>query len=108
MASAGRAVSKRPLRWGSDPCRSSAMTKLPTIASIVLAAAVCATSASAAPLLQGKKKDPQVFSLSDCTRLRTEYEQAQAATAVSPDDRRLAETFATQAANQCDESYTYA
>jgi cytochrome c-type biogenesis protein CcmH/NrfG len=74
----------------------------------VLAAAVCATSASAAPPFQAKKKDPQVFSLSDCTRLRTEYQQAQEAARASSTNRDLANTFATQAANQCDENYTYA
>jgi|SwirhisoilCB2_FD_contig_31_17003563_length_372_multi_6_in_0_out_0_1 hypothetical protein len=83
------------------------MARTSTIALVLLAATVCATSASAAPVMQGKKKDPQVFSLSDCTRLRTEYEQAQAASSVSPGDRRLAETYATQAANQCDGNYTY-
>lgn len=83
------------------------MGRTSIIASALLAAAVCATSASAAPLLQGKKKDPQVFSLSDCTRLRTEYEQAQEAAGASSANRGLANTFATQAANQCDGSYTY-
>ena len=83
------------------------MARTSTIASVLLAAAVCVTSASAAPVMQGKKKDPQVFSLSDCTRLRTEYEQAQAAASPSPSDRRLADIYATQAANQCDENYTY-
>ena len=83
------------------------MAKISTIAAIALAAGMFATSASAAPLFQGKKKDPQVFALSDCTRLRTEYEQAQQDAAASPTDRRLAETYATQAANQCDGNYTY-
>jgi hypothetical protein len=83
------------------------MARISTIASIALAAALCATAASAAPIIQGKKKDPQVFALSDCTRLRTEYEQAQAAAAPSAENQRLAEIFATQAANQCDGNYTY-
>ena len=82
------------------------MARTSILASVLLAAAVCATSASAAPLFQGKKKDPQVFALSDCSRLRTEYEQAQQNNA-SPSDRRLAETYATQAANQCAGNYTY-
>jgi hypothetical protein len=84
------------------------MARISTVASIFLAAAACTTSATAAPLLQGKKKDPQVFSLSDCARLRTEYEQAQQQATPSPDDRRLAGMLATQAENQCNGNYTYA
>ena len=85
------------------------MARTSILASVLLAAAVCATSASAAPLFQGKKKDPQVFALSDCSRLRTEYEQAQQANdkARSPSDLSLAEMYAIQAANQCDGNYTY-
>ena len=84
------------------------MFKTSTIGLMLLGAAVCATSATAAPLFQGKKKDPQVFSLSDCTRLRTEYETAQQQSAASGSDKRLAQTFATQADNQCNGNYTYA
>jgi hypothetical protein len=83
------------------------MLKTSTIGLILLGAAVCATSATAAPLIQGKKKDPQVFGLSDCARLRTQYETAQQHSAASGSDRRLAETFATQADNQCSGNYTY-
>jgi hypothetical protein len=82
------------------------MTRLSICAVILAAGAIAATAATAAPMNQGKRQDPQVFSLEDCDRLRMQYQDALAGVS-NPDTRKTAEMFGVQAANQCDGNYTY-
>jgi hypothetical protein len=82
------------------------MTRAPIPALILIAGLAAAGTAMAAPVNQGKRQDPQVFSLADCDRLRAQYLDALPGV-TDPGTRKTAEMFGVQAANQCGGNYAY-